>query len=134
MSALNQSGAWDATGRDTLCVIQNASGDIIWENAIIALGAVTRGKGLLGNHIMKQATAIVFPNCSSVHCAFMSHPIDIVSLSEDGCVLNIQTVQPWGKVVRVKGTRTILEACAGTCRLHGIEEGITLSWNAKVLA
>lgn len=131
MSMLKKNGAWEPTGRDEPCIVKNQSGEAIWDNAIIARGVVTRGKGLIGQRTLKATTAMIFPKCSSVHCMFMSSAIDIVSLSDAGCILGIQTVKPWRKVDRIKGTKAVLEASAGACSMHGVRVGMQLFWAEK---
>lgn len=127
MAASRKDAAWVPRGRDRSCKVCNGRMQTVWGNAMVAKGFGTRGRGLLGMRALDHQTALVFPRCSNVHCAFMRIPIDIVYLGHVGEVLDIQTVAPWRVARRVKGTKTVIEAAAGSCAAHGVGVGDVLA-------
>lgn len=127
MVACGKDARWHPRGRDRTCMVCNGRMQAIWGNAMVANNFGTRGRGLLGMRALDHQTALVFPRCSSVHCAFMCIPIDIVYLNHAGEVLDIQTVAPWRVTRRVKGAKIIIEAAAGSCVAYGLAVGDVLA-------
>jgi uncharacterized membrane protein (UPF0127 family) len=59
---------------------------------------------------------LLLKNCSSIHCMFMKFPIDVIYLSEDMKILEIETVYPWKIGKSVKNTAHVLELHKGIAK------------------
>jgi uncharacterized membrane protein (UPF0127 family) len=58
----------------------------------------------------------------------MHVPIDVIACDRDMCVLHVETMHPWRlSSTRVRETRTIIEAAAGSAAELGIKPGCILS-------
>lgn len=87
----------------------------------------TRALGLIGKRHVDPRCAYLFGHCTSVHTCFMRVPIDVIACDRDMCVLHVETMRPWRLTSkRVHGTRTIIEAAAGTAAELGIKPGCIL--------
>ncbi len=90
----------------------------------------TRLKGLIGVRSLEPGDGLAIKPCNGVHCFFMSIPIDVVYVSADDRVVDIDAnMQPWtvGRVRR--GVRYVLELPAGHCARTGTVVGDQLSVN-----
>lgn len=95
---------------------------------------LTRLRGLMFSARLPDATGLLILECSSVHCAFMRQPIDVLYLDRDGIVLKcVPGLRPWrasvGNAGRdaqgqpVRGVRHTLEMNAGSIARAGIRPG-----------
>jgi uncharacterized membrane protein (UPF0127 family)/Flp pilus assembly protein TadG len=86
-----------------------------------------RFRGLMLSAPLKPTDGLLITGCSSVHCAFMRYPIDVVYLDRHGvvarCVLHLK---PWR--ASFGGPRAVhtLELAAGTISTLGIAPGARL--------
>lgn len=88
----------------------------------------TRALGLIGRRSIDPRCAYLFDRCPSVHTCFMRVPIDVIACDRDMCVLHVETMRPWRlSSKRVHGTRTIIEAAAGSAAELGIKPECILS-------
>ena len=88
----------------------------------------TRALGLIGKRCIDKRRAYLFGHCRSVHTCFMHVPIDVIACDRDMCVLHVETMHPWRlSSTRVRETRTIIEAAAGSAAELGIKPGCILS-------
>lgn len=83
--------------------------------------------GLMGKKTMEKGEGLLLKNCSSIHCFFMRFPIDVVYLSEDWTVLEIETLKPWSLGSRIKKARHTLELAAGSVIPYIIGEKLEIS-------
>lgn len=89
----------------------------------VAKGFFSRLRGLMGRKTVPESLVMVFPNCSSVHCMFMSAEIDIVYMDEEWHVLASETVAPWKRTHAPKGTKHVAEMAPGLAEKWGILPG-----------
>lgn len=54
-----------------------------------------RLKGLMLKPSLPSGQGLLLTPCSSIHTCFMRFPIDVVYLSRDYKVLDIETIAPW---------------------------------------
>lgn len=88
----------------------------------------TRAFGLISKKHVDPRCAYLFDHCPSVHTCFMLTPIDVIACDRDMRVLHVETMHPWRATSkRVHGTRTIIEAAAGSAAELGIKQGCILS-------
>lgn len=78
-----------------------------------------RLKGLMFCKSLDIGHALLLTDCPQVHTCFMRFPIDVVYLSPDYTVLDIQyALKPWRVGKNVDGTRHILELFAGSTAIE----------------
>lgn len=94
----------------------------------IAATAFGRARGLLGRRTVDGALWLT--PTRSVHTIGMRFPIDIAHLDADLAVLETFTLRPNRFGPRVRGTRSILEAEAGSFDHWGLRSGMALGVEA----
>lgn len=87
-----------------------------------------RLRGMLGRKPLPPA--LLISPCSSVHTWWMGASIDVALLDADQQVLQMRTMKPWG-YFGARGTKTVLEAPAGSFTEWAIDVGSTLSWTVS---
>lgn len=88
----------------------------------------TRALGLVGKRRIDNRRAYLFDHCRSVHTCFMRVPIDVIACDRDMCVLYVETMRPWRlSSTRIRWTRTIIEAAAGSAEELEVKPGCVLS-------
>ena len=66
--------------------------------------------------------------CKSIHCMFMSIPIDVLYVSEDHRVVGIDAeIKPWRIGRFYKDVHYVIELPAGTAARLGVDVGDQLS-------
>lgn len=69
-----------------------------------------RLKGLMSRKNLPKGCGLLLTKCGQIHTCFMRFPIDVVYLSDDFRVLDIQSALPPWRVGRfVRGARHVLE-------------------------
>lgn len=84
----------------------------------------TRGKGLIGSPPLGEGEGLLIQPCNSVHCFFMSFPIDVLYVDKEFRVVDMDhTMRPWqmGKI-RWK-SHAVIELPAGTLQRTGTAVG-----------
>jgi len=89
---------------------------IIVDQVKIADSFFTRLIGLMNKKTMEDDEGLLLLKCSSVHCFFMKFPIDVIYLSKDMAVLDIETLSPWRLGKHVKKAAHVLELSAGATK------------------
>lgn len=74
---------------------------------------IRRLVGLLDRKHLDISEGLLLMNCKSVHCFFMKFAIDVVYLSKNMTVLDIETIYPWGIGKIVRNTANVLELAEG---------------------
>lgn len=103
------------------CTLVTASGphelDVRLTNNVL-----TRFCGLMFKGALRPRQGLLLTPCSSVHSAFMRHPIDVVYLDRDGLVTKcVRNLRPWrGSFGRAAHA---LELAAGAIDALGIAQG-----------
>ena len=75
-----------------------------------------RFQGLMFRKKLEPSEGLLLLDCSRIHTNFMRFPIDVVYLSEELRILDVETVRPWRIGKRVKGTRHVLEVPENAAR------------------
>jgi len=87
-----------------------------------------RLRGLLGRPQLQVDDALWISPCNSVHCFFMSYPIDLVYLDQHQAVIKtVADLHPWRFSACLKA-RSVIELAAGTIAKLGIAPGTSLVW------
>lgn len=88
----------------------------------------TRGKGLIGAPPLSEGEGLLIQPCNSVHCFFMSFPIDVLYVDKENRVVGIDPVmRPW-KVGKIYWkAHAVIELPAGTLERTGTAVGDQLS-------
>ncbi len=92
-----------------------------------ACGFWQRLAGLMGQAQPAARCALLIARCTSVHTCFMRQAIDIVYLDRQGRITGLRPgVGPWCLSRGERGSRHVLEMCAGTIARHGLALGMQL--------
>jgi uncharacterized protein len=96
---------------------------------LVKLGRVadnpwTRLKGLIGVRHLEEGDGLLIKPCNSVHCMFMSIPIDVLYLDEKDQVVGFDAnLKPW-RIGRIyHQSRSVLELPAGALTRTGTTVG-----------
>ncbi len=101
--------------------------------AVVTRGRVadnfwTRFKGLMGVRDLPAGDGMLITPCSSVHCMFMSIPIDILYVSRDDQVVAIDhSLKPWRIGSIHRHVHYVIELPAGTAAATGTVAGDKLA-------
>jgi uncharacterized protein len=100
--------------RDHFLAVQGRVAGSFWE----------RGKGLIGVKELADGGGLLIEPCNSVHCMFMSIPIDVLYLDREDRVVHIDAeMRPW-RVGRIhRRARKVLELPAGKAKITGTRVG-----------
>lgn len=105
---------------------------VIAGNVMVADSFFKRLVGLNRFKELKDDEGMLLSPCSRVHTFGMRFDIDVVFLSKDKTVLDIQQRMQPGKISRkVKNTRRILELKGGITEIYSLEPGDTLRFEKK---
>ncbi|HRJ45016.1 MAG: DUF192 domain-containing protein [Caldilineaceae bacterium] len=104
--------------RDCHLMIQGRAATNFW----------SRGRGLIGASPLRDGEGLLIEPCNSVHCFFMSFPIDILYLDKENRVVAIDpAMRPW-KVGKIYWkAHAVIELPAGTLERTGTAVGDRLS-------
>lgn len=84
---------------------------------------LTKLRGLIGRRLKEDEGLLLSP-CNQIHCFMMSYPIDVVYLSAEWCIIQIDEAMRPGTIGgRVKNCRHLLELPAGRCKEKGFTVG-----------
>lgn len=90
------------------------------QTQVVATGSVantfwTRGKGLIGRKQLERGDGLLIDPCGSIHCFFMSIPIDVIYLDKQDKVVGVdRALQPWRMGGFYRGAKRVIEVPAGT--------------------
>jgi uncharacterized membrane protein (UPF0127 family) len=95
-----------------------------------AAGFWGRFLGLMGRKSFpREYDALVFENCTSIHCFFMFMVIDAVFIDKEGrAVRCFHGLRPWHLAFGGRKSRSVIELPAGTLKQSGTEPGDQLSF------
>jgi len=84
----------------------------------------SRGRGLIGSPPLQEGQGLLIEPCNSVHCLFMSFPIDVLYLDKERRVVAINaSMQPW-RVGKIHwNAHSVLELPAGAVERTGTAVG-----------
>ena len=86
---------------------------------LITAGAVadnfwTRFVGLIGRKELAEGDGLLIDPCGSVHCFFMSIPIDVIYLDKQDQVVGVdRDLRPWRMGGFYRGAKRVVEVPAG---------------------
>ena len=100
-------------------IVQN--GEILFPDVVRADTFVLRFLGLMPRKELKPTEGLLLTGCGRIHTNFMHFTIDVVYLSEEFRILEIETVRPWRMGKRVRGAKHVLEVAEhrGACLEKG---------------
>ncbi len=88
----------------------------------------TRLRGLIGVKELAPGDGLLIRPCNSIHCMFMSIPIDVIYVGEGDVVLDVDPgMKPWAIGRPRKGGRYVLELRAGAIAASGTRPGDRLA-------
>jgi uncharacterized protein len=98
--------------------VENVSrGVTLVEHGRVAKDPWARLKGLIGVRELPAGDGMLISPCRSIHCMFMSIPIDVLYVSKDHCVVGIDhSVAPWRIGSLHRGVQYVIELPAGTAK------------------
>ncbi len=88
---------------------------VVIEKGRLANNAWTRLRGLIGVRHLDAGDGMLITPCKSVHCMFMSIPIDVIYVDkQDRVVATDANLRPWriGRIAR--GVQYVVEVPTGT--------------------
>ncbi|WP_170291867.1 DUF192 domain-containing protein [Heliobacterium mobile] len=117
------------TYRAAVLLGNNGYGELdLWVTHATSLGE--RQKGLLGDSVLPPERGLLLTPCSQIHTVGMAFPIDVIYLSSEGYILDMDTpVEPgkWG--LPRDGCEHCLELSAGRARRLGLLPGMRLGFS-----
>jgi uncharacterized membrane protein (UPF0127 family) len=99
-------------------------GTVLVERGRVARSFWSRLKGLIGVRHLPEGDGLLSEPCNSVHCLFMSIPIDVLYVNPDHRVVALDPeMRPWaiGRIHR--RARYVIELPAGTIARSGTRVG-----------
>ncbi len=94
----------------------------------IADNFYTRLRGLIGVHALEQGDGLWLKPCTSIHCMFMSIPIDVIYLDKAQRVVGVdQEVRPWRMGHFYRKVHSVVELPAGALARTPVEPGDQLA-------
>jgi len=109
-------------------MIKNMETDgIIFTKVIKADSFLKRLKGLMFTKELAGDTSIIIKPCGQIHTFFMNYNIDVLYLSKDNRILDIdENLAPWKVGKKVKGAAAVVELQGGKIRNSDIKVGQAL--------
>jgi uncharacterized membrane protein (UPF0127 family) len=105
-------------------VVDEQSGTVLAERAEVAEGFFERGVGLIGRRDWVRSDALVIQPCNSIHCFFMSLPIDVAYVDREHVVLRVvPDLKPWRLGPLVWRAHYVVELPSGTLARTGAQPG-----------
>lgn len=91
----------------------------------------TRLKGLIGVRRLPEGDGLLIRPARQIHTHFMSIPIDVIYLKDDGTVVDFdERMGPWRIGALRKESAAVLELPAGAVAAQGIQRGDLLMFSA----
>jgi uncharacterized protein len=96
---------------------------------LVTVGSVAdtfwrRGKGLIGRQHLDAGEGLLIDPCGSIHCFFMSIPIDVIYLDQENRVVGVdKELRPWRIGGFYRGAQRVLELPAGMIEASGTAVG-----------
>lgn len=92
----------------------------------------TRFIGLIGRKELPHGDGLLIDPCGSIHCMFMSIPIDAVYLDKENRVVGIDhAIPPWRTGRSYRGAKRVLELPAGVANSSNTQVGDLLQVNIR---
>jgi len=94
----------------------------------VAATFLTRLRGLIARPPLTAWQGLWIEPCCAIHTFGMTHPIDVVFVDSDGCVVAVHEQLPPRRLRVCWGGRGALELAPGFASQAGISPGLRLSW------
>ncbi len=108
-------------------IIDKRTGKDLVSSGRLADNFWTRLRGLIGRPPLKSGEGLLIRPSNSVHCFFMSYPIDVIYVSREDVVLKIdEAMKPWRIGMPVSGARYVIEIPAGEAARRDVQPGDAL--------
>jgi uncharacterized membrane protein (UPF0127 family) len=105
-------------------IVYRSRGTTVADQVEVAASFWRRGKGLIGRRSLPQGYGLVIRPCGSIHMFFMSIPLDVLHLDQEGHVVKIlHGIKPWRPGPLVPKSKWVVELPAGTVRQTGTQVG-----------
>ena len=100
------------------------------EHPAAAESFFSRFLGLMGRKSFPRGCdALLFENCTSIHCFFMRMTIDAVFVDKEGNVIScFHSLKPWRLAFGGKKSRSVIELPAGTLEKTNTRPGDRLKF------
>ncbi len=110
-------------------IINRTQGTVLGWRVSLAGTWWRRFRGFLGKAAPGRGEGILLAPCHAVHTVGMRFPLDVVFLTVDGTVVQLESfLRPWRVRRGAKATRYVLEVPAGTINATRTKVGDELSW------
>lgn len=103
------------------------NGQLIWDSVSVADTIFKRFRGLLGKRRILPNEALLITPCNQIHTLHMRFAIDIIYLTKDYHILNIETAPPGRICGMVKDAYHVLEAQSGCALKNKVKPGDKLT-------
>lgn len=101
---------------------------VLIRNVDVADGFWERFRGLMFAQSIPDNYGLLIKPCNHIHMMNMKFPLDIIYLSEDNTIVQIdENMRPWKIGKTVKKAKSVVEVNAGTCACIGINVGDRLN-------
>jgi len=121
----------DITAGQALRVLNETRGVELVSRLALALGPVSRLRGLLGRAPLAEGEGLLLRPCQAVHTFFMTYPIDVLFLDERGCVVGLRPeLRPWRMTPFFGDALATLELAPGRALATGTSLGDRLRFEA----
>lgn len=101
-------------------IVNRSRGTTLAEWAEVAESFVARGIGLIGRRDWARGDGLLILPCNSIHCFFMSLPIDVAYVDGQGSILRVvPDLKPWRLGPLVLRSRYVVELPVGTLARTG---------------
>lgn len=110
-------------------IINRTQGTVLGWRVSLADTWWSRFRGFLGKDAPGKGEGILLAPCHAVHTMGMRFPLDVIFLTVDGTVVQLESfLHPWRVRRGAKSTRYVLEVPAGTINATRTQVGDELSW------
>jgi uncharacterized membrane protein (UPF0127 family) len=107
-----------------LRVINETRGVELVSALALALGPISRLRGLLGRAPLAAEEGLLLRPCQAVHTFFMTYPIDVLFLDETGRVVGLRPeLRPWRMTPFFGDALATLELASGRATATGTARG-----------
>ncbi len=115
-----------------LTIYNPQRGQWLVQNGAVADSFWSRFKGLIGRKTLAEGYGLLIDPCNSIHCFFMSMPIDVLYLDAQNKVVGIDVnLRPWRIGGFYKGAKRVVELPVGTVAASGTAGGGSGGGEAK---
>lgn len=112
------------TDRSVVRIVNERSGTVVCGRAMLATGARSRLRGLLGRAGLAAGEGLWLEPCSSIHMFFMRFAIDVAFVDRADVVRRVcPDVRPWRVAFGGRGARAALELPVGALAASGTRVG-----------